>query len=89
VKAIVVSELGDPEVLRLREQPAPVPGPGQILVDISAAGVNFMDTGARRPGSAGPGIHEVPPRGADVAQDLAGSGHRRGLFPQPQHLGIA
>jgi len=52
VKAIVVSELGDPEVLRLREQPAPVPGPGQILVDISAAGVNFMDTGARRPGSA-------------------------------------
>lgn len=52
MKAIVVSELGDPEVLRLREQPAPVPGPGQILVDISAAGVNFMDTGARRPGSA-------------------------------------
>jgi NADPH:quinone reductase-like Zn-dependent oxidoreductase len=52
VKAIVVSELGDPEVLRLREQPAPVPGPGQILVDIGAAGVNFMDTGARRPGSA-------------------------------------
>jgi len=52
VKAIVVEELGGPEVLRLREQPAPVPGPGQILVDISAAGVNFMDTGARRPGSA-------------------------------------
>jgi len=52
VKAIVVSELGGPEVLRLREQPTPVPEPGQILVDISAAGVNFMDTGARRPGSA-------------------------------------
>jgi NADPH2:quinone reductase len=52
VQAIVVQELGGPEVLRLSEQPAPVPGPGQILVDISAAGVNFMDTGARRPGSA-------------------------------------
>jgi NADPH:quinone reductase len=52
VQAIVVSELGGPEVLRLREHPAPVPGPGQILVDIGAAGVNFMDTGARRPGSA-------------------------------------
>ncbi|HEX2744705.1 MAG TPA: quinone oxidoreductase [Streptosporangiaceae bacterium] len=52
MKAIVVSELGGPEVLRRSEQPAPVPGPGQILVDISAAGVNFMDTGARRPGSA-------------------------------------
>ena len=52
VKAIVVSELGGPEVLGSSEQPAPVPGPGQILVDISAAGVNFMDTGARRPGTA-------------------------------------
>jgi NADPH2:quinone reductase len=52
VKAIVVEEPGGPEVLRLREQPSPVPGPGQILVDISAAGVNFMDTGARRAGTA-------------------------------------
>jgi len=40
-------------VLGSSEQPAPVPGPGQILVDISAAGVNFMDTGARRPGIGG------------------------------------
>jgi NADPH:quinone reductase-like Zn-dependent oxidoreductase len=52
VKAIVVGELGGPEVLRLREQPSPVPEAGQILVQISAAGVNFMDTGARRAGSA-------------------------------------
>jgi NADPH2:quinone reductase len=52
VKAIVVEELGGPEVLRLRERPAPVPEAGQILVRISAAGVNFMDTGARRAGSA-------------------------------------
>jgi NADPH:quinone reductase len=52
VKAIVVEELGGPEVLLLRERPAPVPEAGQILVRISAAGVNFMDTGARRAGSA-------------------------------------
>ena len=58
MKAIVVEELGGPEVLRLREQPAPVPGPGQILVDISAAGVNFMDTGARRAGTGA--SREVP-----------------------------
>lgn len=51
MKAIVVEELGGPEVLRLRERPAPVPQPGQLLVDISAAGVNFMDTGARRAGN--------------------------------------
>ena len=52
MKAIVVEELGGPEVLLLRERPAPVPEAGQILVRISAAGVNFMDTGARRAGSA-------------------------------------
>jgi NADPH:quinone reductase len=52
MKAIVVTEHGGPDVLRLQDQPSPVPGPGEILVDISAAGVNFMDTGARRPGTA-------------------------------------
>lgn len=52
MRAIVVEELGGPEVLRVRERPAPVPGPGHIVVDISAAGVNFMDTGARRAGTA-------------------------------------
>jgi NADPH2:quinone reductase len=52
VKAIVVEELGGPEVLLLRDRPARVPEAGQILVRISAAGVNFMDTGARRAGSA-------------------------------------
>jgi NADPH:quinone reductase len=51
MRAIVITELGGPEVLRLREQPAPVPGPGEILVDVSAAGVNFMDTGVRRLGA--------------------------------------
>ena len=61
MKAIVVEELGGPEVLRLRERPAPVPRTGQILVDVSAAGVNFMDTGARRAGSAiSPALPFVP-----------------------------
>jgi NADPH:quinone reductase len=58
VKAIVVEELGGPEVLRLRERPAPVPQPGQILVEIAVAGVNFMDTGARRAGTGA--SREVP-----------------------------
>ena len=58
MKAIVVEELGGPEVLRLQERPAPVPQPGQILVDIAVAGVNFMDTGARRAGTGA--SREVP-----------------------------
>ncbi|WP_349306569.1 quinone oxidoreductase family protein [Streptomyces malaysiensis] len=52
MQAIVVEELGGPEQLRFTDRPVPEPGPGQIRVDIAAAGVNFMDTGARRLGAA-------------------------------------
>ncbi len=71
MKAIVVEELGGPEVLRLRERPSP--GPGQILVDISAAGVNFMDTGARRAGiAASRAVPFVP--GVEAAGRVSGLG---------------
>lgn len=43
MRAIVVSELGGPEVMVLGEQPDPVAGPGQIVVQVAAAGVNFID----------------------------------------------
>jgi NADPH2:quinone reductase len=44
MKAIVVHEFGAPEVLKLEEIEKPVPGPGQLLVRIRAAGVNPADT---------------------------------------------
>ncbi|MGY0021448.1 quinone oxidoreductase family protein [Streptomyces sp. YJ-C3] len=47
MRAVVLNELGGPEVLRLREWPDPEPGPGELVVDIEFAGVNFMDTGTR------------------------------------------
>jgi NADPH2:quinone reductase len=43
VRAIVVEEFGPPERLRLAEVPAPVPGPGEVLVEIHAAPVNYVD----------------------------------------------
>jgi NADPH2:quinone reductase len=43
VEAVVVERLGGPEVLALGERPTPEPGPGQVLVRVAAAGVNFMD----------------------------------------------
>jgi NADPH:quinone reductase len=43
VKAIVVERTGGPEVLDLREVPDPRPGPGQLLVEVEAAGVNYRD----------------------------------------------
>ena len=44
MRAIQVTETGGPEVLRLAELPDPEPGPGQLLVELAAAGVNYVDT---------------------------------------------
>ena len=43
MKAIRVSKFGGPDVLRLEGMTALVPGPGQVLVKIEAAGVNPVD----------------------------------------------
>ncbi|MFL5576371.1 MAG: zinc-binding alcohol dehydrogenase family protein [Gemmatimonadaceae bacterium] len=39
--AVVLDRTGGPEVLRLEELPTPVPGPGEVLVRVEAAGVAF------------------------------------------------
>ncbi|MFI6740704.1 quinone oxidoreductase family protein [Nonomuraea sp. NPDC050451] len=41
--AIIVSAPGGPEVLEYVERPDPVPGEGEIVVDVAASGVNFID----------------------------------------------
>ena len=43
MKAIQVQKHGGPEVLALVDLPAPQPKPGEVVVKISAAGVNFID----------------------------------------------
>ena len=75
MKAIRIHAHGGPEVLQLDEIPVPVPGPGQALVRIEAAGVNFIDiyhrTGLYKvqlpyvPGQEGAGV--VTAVGPDVA----------------------
>src|SRR5215471_7491416 len=50
MRAIVVSEFGGPEVLSVREVPAPEPGPGQVAIQVAYAGVNYAETMARRGG---------------------------------------
>jgi len=44
MRAIRVHEFGQPEVMRLEELTDPVPGAGQLLVRVKAAGVNPVDT---------------------------------------------
>ncbi|GAA2206487.1 quinone oxidoreductase [Nonomuraea monospora] len=41
--AIIVSTPGGPEALEYVERPDPVPGEGEVVVDVAAAGVNFID----------------------------------------------
>src|SRR5436190_14632392 len=43
MKAIQVARVGGPEVLTLVDLPVPVPKPNEALVQIKAAGVNFID----------------------------------------------
>ncbi|MGA7096567.1 MAG: alcohol dehydrogenase catalytic domain-containing protein, partial [Acidimicrobiia bacterium] len=44
MRAIVVSELGDADKLVVAEVTEPRPGAGELLVDVDAAGLNFIDT---------------------------------------------
>jgi len=43
MRAVVVSEYGGPEVLRLADLPEPEPGPGEVTITVQFAGVNFTD----------------------------------------------
>jgi NADPH2:quinone reductase len=80
VKAIRVDQLGGPDVLRMQELPDPEPGPGEALVRVEAAGVNFIDVYFRTglypmeppftPGQEGAGVVEAV--GPDVADVKAG-----------------
>jgi NADPH2:quinone reductase len=47
MRAIQMSEFGGPEVLRLVELPQPLPGPDEVLIKVSRAGLNFADTHTR------------------------------------------
>jgi NADPH2:quinone reductase len=74
VKAVVITRPGGPEVLALREVPAPVPGPGEILVRVRAAGLNRADVLQRK------GHYPAPPGspadipGLEYAGDVAALG---------------
>jgi NADPH2:quinone reductase len=51
LKAVIVSEFGGPEQLRLADAADPVPGDGQVRILVHAAGVNPVDAGNRADGS--------------------------------------
>ncbi len=44
MRAVVCNQFGPPEGLVVEERPDPVPGPGEVLVEVEAAAVTFPDT---------------------------------------------
>jgi NADPH2:quinone reductase len=54
LKAIRVHEYGGPDSLRFEDVPRPAPGPGDVLIRVAAAGVNFIDVQHREGRYKGP-----------------------------------
>jgi putative PIG3 family NAD(P)H quinone oxidoreductase len=74
MRAIVVDQPGGPEAMRLAERPDPVPGPGELVVAVRAAGVNRADV-LQRMG------RYPPPPGASPILGLELSGEVVALGP--------
>jgi putative PIG3 family NAD(P)H quinone oxidoreductase len=73
MKAVTLSESGGPEVMAVGETADPVPGPGEVLIRVVAAGVNRADL-LQRQGNYPPpkGASEI--LGMEVAGTIAGVG---------------
>ena len=70
---IEIASPGGPNVLRTVERPDPVPGPGEVLIRVAAAGVNRPDVMQRRGAyPPPPGASDIP--GLEVAGTIAALG---------------
>jgi putative PIG3 family NAD(P)H quinone oxidoreductase len=71
---IEAREPGAPEVLATAERPVPEPGPGEVLIEVAAAGINRPDVLQRQ------GLYP-PPKGASDLVGLEVAGHVAALGP--------
>lgn len=60
MRAVVAQRTGGPEVLSVSEVPDPVAGPGEVLLDVAAAGLNRADLLQRQ------GFYPPPPGASDI-----------------------
>jgi NADPH2:quinone reductase len=74
MKAIVYTQGGGPEVLRLTERPVPQPGPGEVRVRVEVSGVNPTDWKSRRGGPPGTVTEQVPNQDGAGVIDAVGEG---------------
>ena len=76
---IQIEEQGGPEVMQWRELPDPVAEPGQVVVDLAAAGLNFIDTYQRS------GLYQVP---MPYVLGLEGAGTVTAVGPDVAHHAV-
>ncbi|HSQ10239.1 MAG TPA: NAD(P)H-quinone oxidoreductase [Burkholderiaceae bacterium] len=82
MRAVAIERPGGPDVLQEVERPRPIPGTGEMLIRVQAAGVNRPDVLQRKGAYAPPpGVSDLP--GLEIAGiveggDLDGSGWTRG-----------
>lgn len=103
MRAVGLTEFGDPDVLHVVELPDPQAGPGELRIRVHAAAVNPTDTGLRSGGRAGM-LKDVPPPyvpgmdvagvldqiGPDTRTDLAVGDHVMGIvLPRGAHGGYS
>lgn len=60
MKAIAIETPGNASVLKLIDRPLPQPGPGEVLIEVAAAGINRPDIMQRR------GLYPPPPGASDI-----------------------
>ena len=71
MRAVEITSFGAPEVLRLGERPAPVPGAGELLIRVGASGINRPDVLQRTGNYPVPaGASDIP--GLEVAGEIVG-----------------
>jgi NADPH2:quinone reductase len=84
MKAIMVRATGGPEQLQLDEVPDPVPGSHDLLVQVEAAGLNFLDVYHRS------GLYDIPPPftpGVEGAGTVVAVGDQVGDFEVGDRVG--
>ncbi|UMY18094.1 NAD(P)H-quinone oxidoreductase [Methylobacterium organophilum] len=85
MRQIRFAEAGGPEVIRVEAAPVPRPGPGQVLIEVAAAGVNRPDVMQRQGHYPPPkGATEIP--GLEVAGRIVALGEGVGGFSQGEEV---
>jgi len=73
MNAIEIAEFGGPDVLKPAKRPMPKPGPGEVLIEVAAAGINRPDILQRQGGyRPPPGASDIP--GLEIAGRIAAIG---------------